>query len=202
MLILCRFPGDPSGVPVGQYISISMFTAYPYSRGSIHITGPEIDDKTELTTGFFSDAHGVDVKMHVWAYKKQREILRRMPLCTGELPGGHPTFAANSGAAKFRLDDGSIQDIVYTAEDDEVIESFLRDRVGTTWHSMGTCKMAPREEGGVVDQYLSVYGVKGLKVADLSIPPRNVAANTMNTAVAIAEKAADMFIAELGLSSA
>jgi alcohol oxidase len=45
-----------------------------------------------------------------------------------------------------------------------------------------------------------VYGVEGLKIADLSIPPLNVAANTMNTAVAIGEKAADIFIAELGIS--
>lgn len=36
--------------------------------------------------------------------------------------------------------------------------------------------MKPREEGGVVDSNLNVYGVEALKVADLSIPPSNVAA--------------------------
>ena len=36
--------------------------------------------------------------------------------------------------------------------------------------------MKPREEGGVVDPKLNVYGVENLKVADLSIPPSNVAA--------------------------
>ncbi len=51
---------------------------------------------------------------------------------------------------------------------------------------------------GVVDATLSVYGVRGLKVADLSIAPRNVAANTNNTAMAVGEKAADIFIKELG----
>ena len=29
---------------------------------------------------------------------------------------------------------------------------------------MGTCAMKPREEGGVVDANLNVYGVEGLKV--------------------------------------
>jgi alcohol oxidase len=53
--------------------------------------------------------------------------------------------------------------------------------------------------GAVVDPNLNVYGVEGLKVADMSIPPLNVAANTMNTAVAIGEKAADILIKELGL---
>ena len=59
--------------------------------------------------------------------------------------------------------------------------------------------MAPREEGGVVDPGLNVYGTKGLKVADLSIAPGNVAANTNNTALMIGEKAADIVIRELGL---
>jgi len=78
---------------------MSVFTAYPYSRGSIHITGPEIDDRLDFTTGFFSDPLGVDIKKHVWVYKMQREILRRMKTCRGELPGAHPTFAPGSTAA-------------------------------------------------------------------------------------------------------
>lgn len=59
--------------------------------------------------------------------------------------------------------------------------------------------MAALDEGGVVDDLLSVYGVQGLKVADLSVPPSNIAANSNNVAMAIAEKAADIFIKELGL---
>lgn len=179
-----------------------MFTTYPFSRGSIHITGPEISDRLDFTTGFFSDPHGVDIKMHVWAYKKHREIIRRMEVYRGEFAGGHPPFGPDSNAICVQLDDSQsrdVADIVYTAEDDKVIEDWLRKNVGTTWHSLGTCKMAPRDQQGVVDQSLSVYGVEALKVADLSIPPRNVAANTMNTAVVIAEKAADIFIRELGL---
>lgn len=63
---------------------------------------------------------------------------------------------------------------------------------------MGTCKMAPFEEGGVVDPKLNVYEVKGLKVADLSIPPSNVGSNTCSVAMAVGEKAADIIIEELG----
>jgi len=39
--------------------------------------------------------------------------------------------------------------------------------------------MKPREDGGVVDPRLNVYGVTHLKVADLSICPGNVASNTV-----------------------
>ncbi|KAK8054714.1 GMC oxidoreductase [Apiospora phragmitis] len=62
---------------------------------------------------------------------------------------------------------------------------------------LGICSMAPLGQGGVVDARLAVHGVQNLRVADLSIPPRNVAANTANTAMAVAEKAAGIFIREL-----
>lgn len=92
-----------------------------------------------------------------------------------------------------------VKDIKYTAEDDAIIEEWIREHVDTTWHSLGTCKMASWEAFGVVDASLGVYGVDGLKIADLSIPPSNVGANTNNTAMVIGERAADIFIKELGL---
>lgn len=196
------FPGDPSTVPVGQYFSLSTFSVYPYSRGHIHINSPKIDDGVNFTTGFFADADNVDIKKHVWAYKKQREIMRRMKTYRGEVASTHPPFNSKSAAAPVTLKaplPDNVADIKYTPEDDKILETYLRSAVGTTWHSLGTCKMAPKEAGGVVDAKLSVYGVKGLKVADMSIPPSNVAANTGNTAMAIGEKAADIIIKELGL---
>jgi alcohol oxidase len=199
------FPADPSLVPVGQYLTASVFTGYPLSRGSIHVTGPEMEDKPDFKTGFFSDAKDVDILKHLWAYKKQREIFRRMKTYRGEVETLHPKFAPNSSAALVRLDDHvpvstNVTNIEYTTEDDEAIKQWAREQVGTTWHSMGTCRMGARKDGAVVDPDLSIYGVEGLKVADMSIPPLNVAANTMDTAIAIAEKAADIFIRELRLS--
>lgn len=187
---------------MGQYFAVSAFTGYPYSRGSIHITGPEISNSPSFKTGFFSDSQGLDLKKHVWVYKKQREIVRRMDTYRGELAGFHPPFAAGSDAALVKLNNDppkNVTNIVYTAEDDKIIEDWVLTHAETTWHSMGTSKMAPFKEGGVVDATLSVYGVKNLKVADLSVPPLNVAANTANTAIAIGEKAADIFIKELCL---
>jgi alcohol oxidase len=59
--------------------------------------------------------------------------------------------------------------------------------------------MKPRTRGGVVDSRLNVYGVKGLKVADVSICPGNVGANTYSTALVIGEKAAVIIAEELGI---
>ena len=52
---------------------------------------------------------------------------------------------------------------------------------------------------GVVDSRLNVYGIRGLKVADLSIGPGNVSANTYSTAPVIREKAAVIIAEELGI---
>ncbi|KAI2464626.1 GMC oxidoreductase-domain-containing protein [Annulohypoxylon bovei var. microspora] len=129
-----------------------------------------------------------------------------MPSYRGEMAQFHPPFAAESSAACVKLSSGplpaDVAEIEYSAEDDVVLEKFLRENVSTTWHSLGTCKMLPRDQEGVVDRGLSVYGVRGLKIADLSIAPRNVAANTNDTALAVGERAADIFIKELGLGSA
>lgn len=68
--------------------------------------------------------------------------------------------------------------------------------------------MAPREgseicpKGGVLDPRLNVHGVKGLKVADLSICPDNVGCNTYSTALLIGEKCAMLVAEDLGYSGA
>ncbi|KAK3989937.1 putative GMC oxidoreductase [Cladorrhinum sp. PSN332] len=212
---VAAYPGDPSTIPIPnqQYFSISTFSVYPYSRGHIHITSPTSLAPTNLdfVTGFFSDPDGIDIKTHLWLYKTQREIVRRMPIYRGEVASGHPPFPAHSKARCTQLGPedhwpapDEVESIQYSAEDDEIIEQWLRKNVGTTWHSLGTCKMVSlgEEERGnavVVDANLSVYGVEGLKIADLSVVPRNVAANTCNTAMVVGEKAADIIRRELGL---
>ncbi|KFY79231.1 hypothetical protein V499_01735 [Pseudogymnoascus sp. VKM F-103] len=200
-LVSC-FLGDPSSVPAGQYVTIGNYTAYPYSRGHMHITGSDHSDRLDFDVGFFTDPHDIDLKKQIWAYKKQREIMRRTKMYRGELALGHPRFPAGSNAACVETNGplNDVCDLKYSAEDDKAIEEWLRENVNTTWHSLGTAKMAPLEEMGVVKPNLDVHGVKGLKVADMSIAPENVGANTNNTALVIGEKAADIIMQELGLN--
>ncbi|KAK0720183.1 GMC oxidoreductase-domain-containing protein [Lasiosphaeris hirsuta] len=204
--LLAGYFGDFTLVPPTQYVSIANYSAYPYSRGHIHITGPSLSDRLDFDVGFFTDKDGFDVKMLIWAYKNAREILRRTTFYRGEVAQGHPRFPEGSKAAcveveerLFQADRAEVEDLEYTAEDDQAIEQFMRESVETTWHSLGTCKMAPRAEMGVVDKDLNVYGVRGLKVVDLSIVPENVGANTNNTALVIGEKGADIIAEELGI---
>jgi len=197
--------GDHSMLPDGsEYVSMANWTAYPYSRGHIHITGPNVGDPVDFDVGWLADAHDLDVKKHIWAYKLQREMWRRMSIFRGELASTHPSFPSGSQAAVVEKTEGPVADgserITYTPEDDKAIEQKVREIVSTTWHSLGTCKMAPKEKLGVVDPSLNVHGVTALKLADLSVPPENVGANTGNTAFVIGERAADIFIRELGLN--
>ncbi|KAI3339111.1 alcohol oxidase-like protein [Ustulina deusta] len=186
------FPGVPIGLPVAQYFGHNIFSPYPASRGHVHITGPSLDDKLDFDSGFFGDAGGND-----------REIARRRSVYRGEVPQGHPPFAANSDAACIDIAEAlpeTIPNIQYTPEDDATIDQWLRENIMTTWHSLGTCKMGEPDKLGVVDSSLGVYGVQALKVADLSIAPGNIGAHTANTAYVIGEKAADIIIHELGLA--
>lgn len=108
-----------------------------------------------------------------------------------------PAFPTGSLAVnELALDSSQDDDPSYSDADDKAIEQWIRKTVSTPFHSLGTCKMAAKDKYGVVDSNLDVYGVKGLKVADLSIAPGNTAGNTMNAAVVIGEKAADIIIRE------
>lgn len=62
----------------------------------------------------------------------------------------------------------------------------------TLGHFVGTCKMGPRRNSGVVDHRLRVHGINGLRVVDASIIPTIVTGHTNAVAYMIAEKAADM----------
>jgi alcohol oxidase len=190
----------PEGDEDERFLSTGNFLLYPYAHGHVRITGPSPDDEIDLKTGILTDPAGFDLAMAKWLYKKQREVVRRLPVYRGEWAPIHPPFAADSEAVAKKLDGPlpeDVADISYTAEDEAVLDKWVVNNLSQNWHGIGTCKMAPEGEKGVVDPSLGVYGVQGLKVADLSIVPVNAACNTASVAFAIAEKAAVIFAKEL-----
>ncbi|ELU42837.1 alcohol oxidase-like protein [Rhizoctonia solani AG-1 IA] len=121
-----------------------------------------------------------------------REIFRRIPSYRGEYAPLHPRFPSGSQAACVHLEKAypqGIEDLVYTKDDDAALEDWV-----------GSVQMKPKEQGGCVDPRLNVYGAVNLKVADLSILPSNVGANTNSTALLIGEKAALIIAEDLDLN--
>ncbi len=72
--------------------------------------------------------------------------------------------------------------------DDAALEEYIRSTIEHTHHWTGTCRMAPRDQGGVVDKYGQVYGVENLIVADDSIAPFIPDGNTAACAFMIAKR--------------
>ncbi|KAG2115188.1 GMC oxidoreductase-domain-containing protein [Suillus discolor] len=188
-------------LPPRNYMVACCFTLYPVSVGSVHIKLDENGQEgIDFNTGYLDDP--TDIVPLNFGYKKMREILRRMPSYRGEVPAGHPHFPTGSAAVCGETTgpvDLNAPDLIYTAEDDEAIDRYHRGRMQTTWHSLGTCAMKPRADQGVIDSRLNVYGVTNLKVADMSIAPKNVGTNTYSTALLIGEKAAMIIADDLGI---
>jgi choline dehydrogenase len=73
------------------------------------------------------------------------------------------------------------------------IAAFIRDNVQNLYHPVGTCKMG-NDPLAVVSHQLRVHGVQRLRVADASIMPVIINANTNAPCIMIGEKCADMLL--------
>jgi choline dehydrogenase len=75
---------------------------------------------------------------------------------------------------------------------DAALDDWLMRNLGTSHHVSGTCKMGPASDPmAVVDQHGRLHGFDGLWVADASIMPDCIRANTNATTIMIGERVAD-----------
>ncbi|KAG4432832.1 hypothetical protein IFR05_011697 [Cadophora sp. M221] len=171
-LILPSYLRPPSANNEGGH-TIVMGLMHPFSRGNIHIgssdplVAPLIDPK------YLS--HPID-----------REILARSLL-----------YAENAVHTTPLSSHALEQERKFTKSDDaetglQAAREYLTKWAKTLYHPVGTCAMLPLEEGGVVDNELRVYGVKGLRIVDASVFPLVPQGNPQSLVYAVAEKAADI----------
>jgi choline dehydrogenase len=75
--------------------------------------------------------------------------------------------------------------------DDAALRAYAAASVVSCNHPVGTCRIGA-DDLAVVDPELRVHGVSGLRVADASVMPSIVSANTNATVYAVAERAAEL----------
>lgn len=73
---------------------------------------------------------------------------------------------------------------------DPELETYLRQRTGTSYHASGTCRMGADDEA-VVDSLGRVKAVERLRVVDASIMPRVITGNLNAPILMMAEKISD-----------
>jgi choline dehydrogenase len=78
---------------------------------------------------------------------------------------------------------------------DEHLMEHIKKSLETLYHPVGTCKMG-NDNMAVVNDRLQVYGSKNLRVIDASVMPEIVSGNTNAPTMMIAEKGADMILAD------
>ncbi len=90
------------------------------------------------------------------------------------------------------ISEGRIAPDDETLADDDSLDRWIRQTLGSSRHVSGTCRIGPDGDAmAVTDQQCRVRGVEGLWVADSSIMPQVTRANTNATAIMIGERVAD-----------
>jgi choline dehydrogenase len=79
--------------------------------------------------------------------------------------------------------------------DDELLD-YARQYGSTVFHASCSCRMG-RDQAAVVDDQLRVRGLQGLRVVDASVMPAVTSTNTNAPTIMIAEKGAEMILAEM-----
>ncbi|KAI1495110.1 hypothetical protein F5X96DRAFT_613462 [Biscogniauxia mediterranea] len=152
-------------------IGIMTLLNHPFSRGSVHAASADPAAPPAWDPRYCS--HPLDLEILARSVQFVERIVETPPFRDVVDP---------------RL--ARIPDVV--ADDLERAREIVRDRTVSCFHISGSCRMRPREHGGVVDARLRVYGTANLRVVDASIFPLEPLGNIQTTVYAVAEKAADI----------
>ncbi len=143
----------------------------PTSRGEINIISKDSRDNPKIKMNYLSTQDDRDVAA------KALKIVRKIMLET-------KTFK--------KYEPEEYRPGINITDDEELVKA-ASEHSQTIFHPVGTCKMGIGDEA-VVNEKLSVHGLKNLRVVDASIMPNITSGNTNAPTIMIAEKASDMII--------
>lgn len=162
--------GIEAGVAHMQNAGITLNSAYlrPRSRGSVRLASADPRRPPVIDPNYWADSR--DRAMSIRGLKLAQDIMRQPAL------------------KKFIRRECLPGPAVNTQDD---YAGYAARHAKTDHHPAGTCRMGA-DAGAVVDERLRFNGIDRLRIADASIMPNLVSANTNATVIMIAEKAADM----------
>ena len=143
----------------------------PTSRGEINITSNDSRDNPKIKMNYLSTEDDRIVAA------KSLKLVRKIMLETETFKKYQPE--------EYRPG-------VHITDDEELVKAGS-DFTQTIFHPVGTCKMG-NDDSAVVNDKLSVHGIRNLRVIDASIMPNITSGNTNAPTIMIAEKGADMIL--------
>ena len=167
---------DRFGEPLHRFAAFTASVCHlrPSSRGEVQITSPDPFAAPRIAPNYLSTDS--DRQVAARALRLTRRIV--------------------SADAMRRYQPQEIRPGPDYRSDEELARA--AGEVGTTiFHPVGTCRMGPASDAGaVVDARLRCHRVPGLRIADASIMPTITSGNTNSPTLMIAEKAAEMMLAD------
>ncbi|KAF9476809.1 FAD/NAD(P)-binding domain-containing protein [Pholiota conissans] len=157
-------------VPGKRYTSLISALLHPLSRGTVHIGSLNALAPPLIDPNYYGNEADLDLLIEIMKFTMK--LVATPPMA--DIVRSHvlPEF-----------------DIV---NDEEKLKQYVKENCRSVFHPVGTAAMLPREDGGVVDSELRVYGTTNLRVVDVSILPMELSCHIQSVAYAIGERAADI----------
>lgn len=152
-------------------MTISVYQARPGSSGTVHARSASMQDAPQITPHYLSCEQ--DRAALVAGLRKAREIFAMPAMARWTIAETLPGMEVHS---------------------DEQLLDYAMAKGVSGYHLVGTCRMGGPE--AVVDPFLKVRGVDGLRVIDASVMPTCTTGNTNAPTLMIAEKGAAMVLAD------
>jgi choline dehydrogenase len=165
-----------------NYLTWAILKAHTNNRaGEVRLRSADPRDTPEINFRYFSEGtndHGEDLDSVVSGIRFVRKMTEKLKqqrlIAEEELPGDH-------------------------LQTDDELRDFVRYHA---WghHASCTCPIGAQNEGGVLNSRFQVHGTRGLRVVDASVFPRIPGFFIVSAIYMIAEKAADMILADARVS--
>jgi choline dehydrogenase len=166
-----RFAADGT-MQIGRKpeVTVSVCHLRPLSRGAVTLSSADPRSAPSIRAGYLSAARDREIALR--SVRWVRRLMAAAPMA------GRGVAETDPGAG--------------AATDAQVLD-YVRRTAQSMHHWCGSCRMG-RDERAVVDPMLRVHGIPNLRVADASVLPSIVSANTNAVSFLVAEMAADFIL--------